>query len=257
MKVVILAGGFGTRMAEYTEAVPKPMVTVGEAPMIWHIMSLYAHYGFKDFCVALGYKGRLIKEYFKDLYSSLSDFTVDLADGSTVYHGKRERYDWRITLVDTGLNTLTGGRVRRMRPYLDKEPFMLTYGDGVADVDIGELLRFHRRHGKTVTVTAVHPPARFGELGLKGDRVVAFKEKPQTEQGWINGGFFVMEPKFLDWIEGDNTILEKEPLERASAKGELVAYRHKGFWKCMDTVRDRLVLEELWKDGRAPWKVWK
>lgn len=257
MKVVLLAGGFGTRMAEYTETIPKPMVEVGDRPILWHLMNVYAHHGFKDFGVALGYKGQVIKDYFARFHNAHADFTVDLGSGKLEHHERQKSYDWRITLVDTGLNSMTGGRVRRMRSYIDGQRFMLSYGDGLADVDLKKLLAFHKKHGKMVTVTAVHPPARFGELDLQGDQVVTFKEKPQTSEGWINGGFFVMEPGFLDMIEADETILEREPLERVAAMGELVAYKHHGFWKCMDTARDRNTLEELWKNGTAPWKRYK
>jgi glucose-1-phosphate cytidylyltransferase len=255
MKVVILAGGFGTRLAEMTDVLPKPMVPVGGHPMLWHIMNIYAAAGHRDFVVALGYKAQSVKEYFLNYHSLNADFTVDLASGSLVYHSA-PRVDWRVTLVDTGLSTMTGGRVRRLRDYIGDEPFLLTYGDGVADVDLTALLEYHRSHGKLATVTAVHPGARFGELSLNGDAVASFKEKPQTGSGWINGGFFVFEPGFLDLIAGDETVLEREPLEHAAAMEQLAAYRHEGFWQCMDTVRDRSYLEELWHTGNAPWKNW-
>lgn len=254
MKVIILAGGFGTRLAEYTEAFPKLMVPIGHHPVLWHIMRTYAHFGHKDFFLALGYRAEVIKEYFLNFYSLNADFTADLSSGDLTYNHAPARVDWKVTLVDTGLQTMTGGRVRRMRPYIGNEPCLLTYGDGVADIDIDVLLRFHRSHGKLVTVTAVHPVARFGELALEGDRVTVFQEKPQTAQGWINGGYFVIEPGFFDMIKGDDTILEGEPLERAAAIGEMMAYRHEGFWACMDTKRDRDALEEMWNSGRAPWR---
>ena len=255
MKVILLAGGLGTRLAEYTDAIPKPMVPVGGYPILWHLMNIYARYGHADFHLALGYKAQVVKEYFLNYYALNSDFTVNLTNGAVTHHATQP-VDWRVTLVDTGLNSMTGGRVRRMRNYIGNETFLLTYGDGLANVDIDALVRFHRSHGKMVTVTAVHPGARFGELDLSGESVMSFKEKPQMGNGWINGGFFVIEPAFLDLIASDDTVLEREPLERAAAMGELMAYRHEGFWQCMDTVRDRNVLEELWAKGDAPWKVW-
>lgn len=256
MKTVILAGGFGTRLAEYTNIIPKPMVEVGGQPIIWHIMNLYAYYGYNEFIVALGYKGEVIKEYFLNYYSLKSDFTVDLATGNVEYIHK-EPVDWKVTLVDTGPDTMTGGRLKRLKRYLENDTFMLTYGDGVSNVNISELVNFHRSHGKIATVTAVHPSARFGELVVSDNHSVSsFKEKPQITQGWINGGFFVLEPEFLDLISSDSTVLEEEPLEEAASSENLKCYQHKDFWQCMDTVRDRNVLEELWKNGNAPWKVW-
>lgn len=252
MKVLILAGGFGTRLAEYTDVIPKPMVTVGGRPILWHVMNIFARFGHRDFFLALGYKGEVVKEYFLNYYSKNADFTVDLGSGEIQHHNSAPD-DWRVTLVDTGLASMTGGRVRRMQPYLADGPFLLTYGDGVADVDIDALLAFHREHGKMVTVTAVHPGARFGELAIDDSKVVNFAEKPQVGQGWINGGFFVVEPQFFDYIADDGTILEKEPLERAARDGELMAYRHEGFWHCMDTKRDRDALEDIWNAGGAPW----
>jgi len=253
MKVVILAGGFGTRLSEYTESIPKPMVSIGGKPILWHIMNTYARSGHKDFYIALGYKSEVIKEYFLNYRTLNSDFTVDLSDGSLVAH-QQDTVDWKVTLVDTGLNSMTGGRVKRMKDFIGNEPFLLTYGDGVADIDVDALLRFHQSHGKMVTVSAVHPGARFGELDIQNHVVTSFKEKPQTTQGWINGGYFVIEPSFFDLIEGDETILEKEPLERVAQMGELMSYQHDGFWQCMDTKRDRDALEELWQSDYAPWK---
>ena len=254
MKVVILAGGFGTRLAEMTDVMPKPMVTIGGYPILWHIMNLFSAYGHKEFLLALGYKAEAIKQFFLNYSSLNADFTVDMATGKIEWHSPCQ-IDWRVSLVETGIQTMTGGRIRRLKDYIDGQPFLLTYGDGVADVNVEKLLDFHRSHGKMVTVTTVHPGARFGELSLEGAQVRSFKEKPQTTQGWINGGFFVMQPEFLDLIVDDSTVLEREPLELAASQGELMAYRHEGFWQCMDTVRDRNYLEELWSSGRAPWKI--
>lgn len=254
MKVILLAGGFGTRLSEYTETIPKPMVSIGGRPILWHIMRTYAQFGHKDFYLALGYKAELIKEYFLHYRSLNADFTVDLATGAILPH-QIDEADWRVTLVHTGLNSMTGGRVKRMQSFIGNEPFMLTYGDGVADIDMDALLAFHRSHGKMVTVTAVHPGARFGELIIEDEKVSSFQEKPQMGQGWINGGYFVIQPEFFDLITSDATILEREPLEEAARMGELMAYRHNGFWQCMDTKRDRDMLEDLWQSGSAPWKV--
>jgi len=253
MKVIILAGGFGTRLSEYTESTPKPMVTVGGKPILWHIMNTYAKFDHKNFYVALGYKADVIKEYFLNYRALNSDFTVNLSNGSIVEH-QQDAVDWKVSLVDTGLNSMTGGRIKRMQNFIGNEPFLLTYGDGVADIDIDSLVKFHKSHGKMVTVSAVHPGARFGELDIDSSVVTSFKEKPQVTQGWINGGYFVIEPEFFNLIEGDNTILEKEPLEKVAQMGELMSYQHDGFWQCMDTKRDRDSLEDLWKAGSAPWK---
>ena len=253
MKVIILAGGFGTRLSEYTESIPKPMVTVGGKPIIWHIMNTYAKFEHKDFYVSLGYKAEAIKEYFLNYRTLNSDFTVDLSNGGIVAH-QQDIVDWKVTLVDTGLNSMTGGRVRRIQDFIGDETFLLTYGDGVADVDLDALIKFHKSHKKMVTVSAVHPSARFGELDINNNVVTSFKEKPQVTQGWINGGYFVIEPKFFDLIEGDDTILEKEPLEKVAQMGELMSYQHDGFWQCMDTKRDRDLLESLWETDNAPWK---
>jgi glucose-1-phosphate cytidylyltransferase len=253
MKVIILAGGYGTRLSEYTESIPKPMVTIGGKPILWHIMKIYAKYGHTDFHVALGYKAEIIKDYFLNYRSLNSDFTVDLSNGSLIAHQKDD-VNWMVTLVDTGLKSMTGGRVKRMKDFIGDETFLLTYGDGVANINIEALVKFHKCHGKMITVSAVHPGARFGELELEGDVVKSFKEKPQVNQGWINGGYFVIEPEFFNLIEGDDTILEKEPLEKAAEMGELMTFRHNDFWQCMDTKRDRDSLEELWLSGSAPWK---
>lgn len=255
MKVVILAGGFGTRLSEYTKVVPKPMVEIGGKPILWHIMNHYAKYGYKEFVIALGYKGEVIKNYFLQYYQLNNDFTIDLSNNHVDYINERNR-DWKVTLVDTGQNSLTGGRVKRLQPVIGDEDFMLTYGDAVSDVNIDELVKTHYASGKLATVTAVHPAARFGELQLTGDGLVtSFKEKPQVNQGWINGGFFVFSPKIFDYIEGDRTTLEAEPLERLASEGQLKAYLHGGFWQCMDTVRDREKLNEMWDSGNAPWTV--
>jgi len=254
VKVIILAGGFGTRLSEYTDSIPKPMVTIGSRPILWHIMRSYAHFGHKDFYLALGYKAEVVKEYFLHYRSLNADFTVDLSSGVIESH-QTDETDWRVTLVHTGVESMTGGRVKRMQSFVGNEPFMLTYGDGVADVDMNALLKFHRSHGKMVTVSAVHPGARFGELEVNGNEVASFQEKPQTGQGWINGGYFIIEPEFFELIEDDQTILEREPLEKAAAMGELMAYHHDGYWQCMDTKRDRDHLEELWDNGKAPWQV--
>jgi len=252
MKVVILAGGYGTRLSEYTDAIPKPMVTIGGQPILWHTMNTFATFGYKDFYLALGYKSELIKEYFLHYHNLNSDFTVDLESGKTTTE-QNDPIDWKVSLIDTGLNTMTGGRVKRMKQSIGNEPFLLTYGDGVANINVNKLIEFHKSHNKMVTVTAVHPVARFGELSLDGDQVTSFKEKPQTTQGWINGGFFVIQPEFFNLIEGDSTILEKDPLEHVAKIGELMAYRHDGFWQCMDTKRDRDSLTEMVLSGNPPW----
>jgi len=243
----------GTRLSEYTETIPKPMVRVGGRPILWHIMRRYAQFGHKDFYLALGYRAELIKEYFLNYRSLNADFTVELATG-LVKPFQTDDADWRVTLVDTGLESMTGGRVKRMEQFVGREPFMLTYGDGVANVDLDKLLAFHKKNGKLVTVTAVHPGARFGELEITGDQVASFQEKPQMGQGWINGGFFVVQPEFFDLIQGDAMVLEREPLERVARMGQLVAYRHDGFWQCMDTKRDKDLLEGLWQSKKVPWE---
>jgi len=252
MKVIILAGGLGTRLAEETSARPKPMIEIGGKPILWHIMNMYASHGFNDFLVACGYKGEMIKEYFHNYLVHNSDLFVNLKEG-TCRVANSLAPDWQVGLVDTGLNTLTGGRVRRLQGLLGNHTFLVTYGDGLGNVDLKALVEFHRSHGKLATVTAVSPIARFGSLALNGDRVTAFAEKPQTGEGWINGGFFVFEPRVLDYIPGDQTALEREPLERLAADGQLMAYRHSGFWHPMDTLRDKQLLESLWASGKAPW----
>jgi glucose-1-phosphate cytidylyltransferase len=254
MKVIILAGGFGTRLSEYTESIPKPMVPIGNKPILLHIMKIYAYYGHRDFFLALGYKSDLVKEYFLNYRILNSDFSINLENGE-LHPEEVENLNWNVTLTNTGLNTMTGGRVKRLQSKIGNEPFLLTYGDGVADIDIDKLLEFHKSHGKLVTITAVRPVARFGELEIDGDQITSFREKPtgQTSEGWINGGFFIIEPEFFDLIDGDSTILERKPLEVAADLGELMAYKHYGFWQCMDTKRDKDSLEDLIKKGTAPW----
>jgi glucose-1-phosphate cytidylyltransferase len=253
MMVVILAGGRGTRLSEETQSRPKPMVEIGGRPMLWHLMSFFASHGPRDFLVACGYRGDMIKEYFRNIVIHESDFIVDLSDGATKILN-RSRLDWRVGMVDTGLDTMTGGRVRRLRDHIGEQRFMCTYGDGLSDVDLAALLAFHERHGRLATVTAVRPPARFGGLSLDGDAVREFTEKPQAEGGWINGGFFVFEPKVFDYLTGDDSILEREPLEQLARDGQLMAFKHPGFFQPMDTVRERALLEHLWATGAAPWK---
>ena len=253
MKVIILAGGFGTRLSEYTNLIPKPMVTIGGKPILWHIMNTYAHFGHNDFYIALGYKSELIKDYFLNYRALNADFTVDLESGDITHH-QLESNNWKVTLVNTGADSMTGGRVKRMQSYIGNEPFLLTYGDGVADINLEELLSFHNDHGKMVTVSAVRPAARFGELEMHGNQVSIFQEKPQLHEGWINGGYFVINPEFFELIEGDTTMLEREPLEKVTKAGELMAYKHNGFWHCMDTKRDHELLESLWDQG-APWAL--
>jgi glucose-1-phosphate cytidylyltransferase len=256
MKVVILAGGLGTRLAEETEVRPKPMVEIGGHPILWHIMKIYASQGFNEFFVALGYKGEIIKRYFLDYYSLSGNMTVNLSNGKAEISQNEQLDDWTVNLIDTGQNSMTGGRVKRLQPFLKNETFMVTYGDGVADVDLNELVKFHRSHGKMATVTAVHPLARYGELFINEDSTTKFSEKPQTHEGWINGGFLVFEPEVLNYLSGDTSILEIEGLERLANEGQLVAYRHYGFWQCMDTLRDKRQLEAAWESGNPPWKVW-
>ena len=259
MKVAILAGGLGSRISEETEVKPKPMVEIGGRPILWHILKIYAHYDLTDFVIALGYKGEYIKRWMVDYCSLQSDLTVSLKDGQVSPHRNgngSDGEDWTIDLVDTGHDTATGGRIKRLAPYLGDSTFMLTWGDGVADIDLNALLAFHRAHGKLATMTTVRPPARFGHLELDGDRVTEFSEKPQLGEGWINGAFFVLEPAVFDYVDGDDTQWEREPLERLAREGQLMAYRHTSFWQCMDTLRDKKLLEELWSNG-APWRVWR
>lgn len=255
MKVVILAGGRGTRLAEETELHPKPMVEIGGRPILWHIMKYYANYGFNEFVVALGYKGEVIKRFFLDYPHINSSFTVRLDSGHiSQYQPCRE--DWTVHLIDTGMHTITGGRIKRLGSLIGNETFMMTYGDGLANVNLRELLEFHRAHGKLATVTAVRPPARYGALVFRNDRVVRFSEKPLNGEGWVNGGFFVLEPNVMEYIEGDETHWEREPLDRLAAEGSLMAFHHECFWQSMDTLRDVRLLENLWANGAPPWKVW-
>ncbi|MCI0541400.1 MAG: glucose-1-phosphate cytidylyltransferase [Verrucomicrobiales bacterium] len=256
MKVVILAGGLGTRLVEETEVKPKPMVEIGGHPILWHIMKYYAHYGFNEFLVALGYLGPVIKRFFVDYYRLNGSMSVDLGTGDVAIH-KKHCEDWIVHLIDTGLQSSTGGRVRRLEPLLENQTFMLTYGDGVANVDLHDLLRFHRSHGRLVTVTAVRPPARFGGLIFDGDLVSQFTEKSQIGEGWINGGFLVCEPGVFTYLPDDSTSLEAIALEQLASERQLAAYRHEGFWQCMDTLRDVRLLEKLWQSERAAWKVWE
>ena len=255
MKVVILAGGYGTRLAEETEVLPKPMLPIGERPILWHIMKHFDHHGLREFCIALGYKGDMIKRYFLDYHTLGGSLTLDLARGTTEVVGERSDA-WKIHLVETGIDAQTGGRLLWMKPYLAGERFLLTYGDGVADIDLDALLRFHESHGRLATITAVRPPSRFGGLVFEGERVAEFTEKPQTGEGWINGGFMVLEPEVLDRIERSDQSLERDVLEVLSGEGELFAYRHPGFWQCMDTKRDLNYLKSMWDAGDPPWKVW-
>jgi glucose-1-phosphate cytidylyltransferase len=254
MRTLILAGGFGSRLSEETVLKPKPMIEIGSQPILWHIMKHYGHYGFGDFVVALGYRGEMIKQYFAQFAALAGELTVDLAAG-TVERGRAKHEDWTVHLVETGLAMATGGRMRRVAHLLG-DRFMMTFGDGVSDVDLERLVAFHAAHGRLATITAVRPPARFGHVELDGDRVAEFSEKPQTGEGWINGGYMVLDRAVLDYIDDDHMYFQKEPMERLAADGQLMAYRHHEFWQCMDTLRDKVYLEDLWEDGHAPWKVW-
>jgi glucose-1-phosphate cytidylyltransferase len=255
MKAVILAGGLGTRLAEETSARPKPMVEIGGRPILWHIMKIYSAHGVNDFIVCLGYKGYLIKEYFANYSLHMSDVTIDMVNNRKEIH-QNSAEPWRITLVDTGDASMTGGRLKRVAPYIGDEDFCMTYGDGVGNVNITELIAFHRAHKRLATLTGTQPPGRFGVLSLEGDRVIGFEEKPQGDGSWINGGFFVLSPRVIDYVTNDSTIWERGPMERLARDGQLSAYLHKGFWLPMDTLRDKQHLEELWQSGQAPWKVW-
>lgn len=255
MKAVILAGGLGTRLSEHTQLRPKPMVEIGGRPILWHIMKGFSEHGVREFVICCGYKGYMIKEYFSNYFLHNSDVTFDIAKQSMEVH-QHTAEPWRVTLVDTGEHTMTGGRLKRVRSHLGTDPFLMTYGDGVGSVDITGLVAFHKRHGLLATVTTTHPPARWGAVDLVGERVTAFREKAVAEHDWINAGFFVLDPRTVDYVEGDATSWEREPIARLSTEGQLAAFRHEGFWQPMDTVRDLAVLEEHWQSGKAPWKVW-
>lgn len=258
MKVVILAGGYGTRISEESHLRPKPMIEIGEKPILWHIMKAYSYYGFNDFIICLGYKGYYIKEYFAHYFLHESDVTFDFRNDNQIVTHQHSAEPWKVTLVNTGLDTMTGGRVKRIQPFVNNEPFMLTYGDGVSDINISELVNYHKLHGRLATVSTVQPSGRFGALNLSDNgEVQGFQEKPKGDGAWINAGFFVMQPEIFDYIDSDDTVLEKEPLESLAKKGELMAYKHDGFWQPMDTLRDKNQLEQQWKSGKAPWKIWK
>ncbi len=257
MKVLILAGGFGTRLSEETHLIPKPMVEIGGRPILWHVMKIYSSFGFNDFVILLGYKGYVIKEYFANYFLHQNDVTIDIAQNSIESHSQHDAEPWKVTLINTGLNTMTGGRLKRAKPYLNNEPFMFTYGDGVSDVNVKELLSFHENHGKLVTMTAVQPEGRFGAMRFADNQVVeSFEEKPEGEGGWINGGFFVCQPEALDYIEGDHIMFEREPMRQLVSNGQLTAYKHHRFWQCMDTLRDKRTLENMWSEGDPQWKIW-
>lgn len=256
MKIGILAGGYGTRLAEETEVRPKPMVEIGGRPILWHIMMHYHRYGYSDFAIALGYKGEHIKRWFKDFSTLEGSMTINTRTGARLNH-EAAAPEWNVHLVETGLETLTGGRIKRLAPWLGNETFMLTWGDGVSDVDLDALLKFHRSHGKLATMTAVRPAARYGHLEFDGDRIVRFTEKPQTSEGWINGAFFVLEPAVFEYIDGDDVMWEHAPLERLASDGQLMAYKHDSFWQCMDTIREKHLLEKLWQSGNPPWRTWE
>ena len=257
MKVVILAGGLGTRISEESHLKPKPMIEIGDQPILWHIMKSYSFYGFNEFIICAGYKQHVIKEYFADYYLHRSDITFDFSNKNGIKIHNNVAEPWKVTVIDTGLNTMTGGRIKRIKDYIGNEPFMMTYGDGVCDINLAELLNFHRAHGKLATLTAIQPGGRFGTLEINQDQTIShFAEKRKEDGGWINAGFMVLEPKIFDYIEDDTTIFERQPLEQLSRLEQLVAYSHNGFWQCMDTMRDKLLLEELLETGKAPWKVW-
>lgn len=256
MKVVILAGGFGTRISEESHLIPKPLIEIGGKPVLWHIMKLYSHYGFNEFVICAGYKQDKIKQYFNNYYLYCGDTTFDYTEGERKVTHKTTVDPWRVTVVDTGLNTMTGGRIRRIKEYVNDETFMVTYGDGVSDIQIDKLLAFHKKHGKIGTISAVKPEGRFGVMELDGNKIKAFREKSHDDVGWINGGFMVMEPGVFDYIGSDETVFEKESIEKLCEKGELMAYKHDGYWSCMDTLRDKERLEELWRSEKAPWKSW-
>ncbi len=255
MKAIILAGGLGTRISEETLLRPKPMIEIGGKPILWHIMKLFTYHNINEFIICLGYKGYYIKEYFANYYLHMSDVTFDMRNNEMEVHSNHCE-PWKVTLLDTGLDTMTGGRLKRIASHLDEGPFFFTYGDGVADVDLHSLIDFHRAGGRIATMTAIQPPGRYGALNIEGDLIRQFQEKPKGDGAWVNGGFFVLEPEVINYIQSDSTIWEREPLERLAAEGQLCAYKHRGFWQAMDTMRDKIKLEELWNTGKAPWKVW-
>lgn len=258
MKVVLLAGGFGTRISEESMYKPKPMIEIGEKPILWHNMKLYSHFGFNEFIICAGYKQHVIKEWFADYFLYNSNITFDFTTGKNdmIVHNQHCE-PWKVTIIDTGLNTLTGGRIKRIKPYINGETFLMTYGDGVSDVNINELIKEHKAGGTLATLTAVLPEGRFGVMDMSGRKINSFREKSKTDMGWINGGYMVLEPEVLDYIAGDSTMFEREPLEKLASDGQLACYKHTGFWQCMDTLRDKQRLEELWSSGKAPWKVWE
>lgn len=257
MKVVILAGGFGTRISEESHLMPKPMIEIGEKPILWHIMKFYSSYGYNEFIICCGYKQYIIKEFFADYFLHMSDVTFDFSSGNKMIVHNNNTEPWKVTLVDTGVNTMTGGRIKRIKDYIGRETFMLTYGDGVTNVNIKELINFHKKHGKMATITAIQPSGRFGMLDISdSNQIYSFKEKSKEDVGWINGGFMVLNSDVINYIKGDNTTFEKEPLERIANEGNLKAFKHEGFWQCMDTLRDRELLEKMWSSGQALWKVW-
>lgn len=257
VKVGILAGGLGSRLSEETETRPKPMVEIGGMPILWHIMKQYSHFGFNDFCIALGYKGDYIKRWFRDSFSVSGSVSINTRSGDLVRHSPDNAPDWNVDLVETGMKAGTGGRIKKLAPWLGDSTMMVTWGDGVADIDLGKLLAFHKSHGRLATLTAVRPPARYGHLQFEGDRITTFTEKPQIGEGWINGAFFVLEPGVMDYIETEEEMFEQNPLSRLAEDGQLMAYRHESFWQCMDTMREKQILNDYWATGNAPWKLWK
>ena len=257
MKVVLLAGGFGTRISEESQYKPKPMIEIGDMPILWHIMKTYSSYGFDEFIICAGYKQHVIKQWFADYFLHTSDITFDFTKGNQMIIHDAHAENWKVTVVDTGLHTMTGGRLKRIRKYLGDEPFFMTYGDGVADVDIPATLEFHKSHGKLATMTAIRPESRYGMIDMEDGLVRSFREKSQSDVGWINGGFMVLDPKVLDYIDGDADMFERAPMERLAEDGQLMCYCHEGFWQCMDTLRDKQKLESLWESGKAPWKLWE
>lgn len=257
MKVVLLAGGFGTRISEESQFTPKPMIEIGGMPILWHILKQYSYYGYNDFIICAGYKQQMIKEWFSNYFLNNCDITFDLSNDNQITVHNRCTEPWKVTVVNTGLNTMTGGRVKRVREYIGNETFFMTYGDGVSDVDVPASLAFHKLHGKLATMTAILPDSRYGVIDFDGDRVLAFREKSQADTSWINAGFMVLEPAVLEYIKDDTIMFERQPMERIAADGQMMCFKHKGFWQCMDTLRDKIKLEDLWSTGKAPWKLWE